>query len=98
MIIIPIYSYIRGCKAITGAIRHYKILSLTRRGIWFYYKGDEVLWRWWWNRQPKQPKNYIVPQQGKYVSTLCEGCFNSLLEMDNFWKQYQDYCNIEERK
>jgi len=65
-----------------------KTFEITKSGIWFYYKGDIVLWRWWWRRNPPQPKNYIMKQQGKYVSTLCGSCFNSLKEMDNFWDEY----------
>jgi len=38
-----------------------------------------------------------MPQQGKYVSTSCESCFNSLKEIDNFWKRYNQYC-IEEQE
>jgi len=74
----------------------YRILCITRftkDGIWFPYKGDEVLWRWWWDRNPPQKvgnTTYLMPQQGKYVSLLCEGCFNSLKEMDEFWKEYEE--------
>jgi len=71
--------------------RKIKTFQITKAGIWFYYKGDTVLWRWWWRRNSVQPPNYIVPQQGKYVSTLCESCFNSLKEMDNFWDEYRQY-------
>lgn len=94
-IYIPIDKLFKFVKVVINAVKHHRSLSLTRRGIWFWYKGDKVLWRWWYCRNPKQPKNYLMPQQGKYVSTLCEGCFNSLREMDRFWKQYKDYCEQE---
>lgn len=79
-----------------------KYTTMTKHGIWFLYKEDEILWRWWWLRNPPQPSNNLLRQQGKYVSLFCEGCFNSLKDMDDFWTKYNDYhtmrrCKMESR-
>ena len=77
--------------------RKIKTFEITKSGVWFYYKGDTVLWRWWWRRNPPQPRNCVMRQQGKYVSSLCESCFNSLKEIDNFWEEYRQYCAEEQK-
>ena len=52
-------------------------LLIDRNGIWWYHKGDEVLWIYPWRR-----RGY------KYVSLMCEGCFQSIDELDKFWDEY----------
>ena len=50
-------------------------------GIWFPYKGDEVLYLWPWKRNKNNKK---------FVSLLCCGEFDSLKEIDRFWKEYYE--------
>lgn len=52
-------------------------LSITKDGVWFPYDGDVVLYVWPWKRTTY-----------KYVSLLCEGTFNSLEEINEFWAAY----------
>ncbi len=53
-------------------------------GIWFSYRGDEVLWLWPWRREGR----------GAYVSVCASGNaefgdvhFSSLKEMDEYWSE-----------
>ena len=66
---------------------NYLPLSIDKKGIWFWYKGDEVY--------------YLFKKKGdyRYVSLLCEGYFESLKEMDEFWDEYVEACRkgIKER-
>ena len=57
-------------------------ISLDKIGIDFPYKGDTVIWLWPWRRKNTETKFH---KTNKYVSTCCEGYFNSLKEMDQFW-------------
>ncbi len=52
-------------------------------GLWFPYKGDEVLWCWPWRRE----SGY------RYISLMCEGGFNSLKDIDQFWIDYEKACS-----
>lgn len=55
-------------------------------GIWFYYKGDEVLWVFPW----------VKPRGGnRFISLLFEANIGSLKELDNLW---EDYNSMFEKK
>jgi hypothetical protein len=72
---------------------NYLCLKLEKHGIWFWYKGDEVLYLWPWAR-----KNH---GRGKFISLLASGTgewgdaqFHSLKELDEFWEKCST-CNNE---
>jgi hypothetical protein len=57
-----------------------------KHGVWFHYKGDEVLWLFPWRRVGKE----------KFVSLLFSGTgefgdarFNSLRELDLAWDEFE---------
>lgn len=61
----------------------YLVFRLDRSGIWFWRKGDEILYLYPWVRKGK----------GKFVSLLASGTgefgdasFFSLKELDKFWE------------
>lgn len=62
-------------------------MKLGKRGIWFNYNGDELLWLWWWNRH-KLPNG----KKAKYESLLCESSFEDLQEYWMFWGEYAQAC------
>ena len=69
---------------------NYLCLKIVKHGIWFWRKGDEVLYLWPWAR-----KNH---GKGKFVSLLFSGTgewgdatFSSLKELDSQWEEYSNY-------
>jgi hypothetical protein len=54
--------------------------SIDEFGICFDYKGDEVIWLWWWKRE----KN----RMWKFYSIGFNCTFRSLKQIDNLWEQY----------
>jgi len=70
--------------------------TVDRAGIWFPYKGDEVLWTWPWRRDRGDGW-----KGGPFISVGFSGTgefgdarFNSLKELDEMW---DDYFNAEKR-
>lgn len=61
-------------------------LRWIKQGIWFLYKGDEVLYVWPWRR--KEDEGISLTGGHKYLSLFSEGYFGSLREMDEFWDGY----------
>ncbi len=58
------------------------VWHLCTAGLWFPYKGDEVLWCWPWCRESGYP----------FISLGCEGGFHSLKAMDQFWIDFEEAC------
>jgi len=73
--------------------------SIDDSGIWFPYKGDEVLWVWPWKR-----KNRPEDDRGKapFISLNFSGTgewgdarYWTLEELDKHWQEYQDIMNAK---
>ena len=86
---------VMSCKTkLFSIIKKIIMIEITIDGIWFLYKGDEVLYTWPWRRK----SGY------KFISLCCEGGFNSLKEMNNFWTEYavheliEKYCDKDNCK
>lgn len=68
-------------------------ITMDKAGVWFPYKGDEVLWRWPWRRKGLAP----------FTSTAFSGTgewgdarFWSLRELDSQWEAYYTACEAAE--
>ena len=59
-------------------IKKITIVKVCRDGVWFLYRGDEVLYTWAWRRK----SGY------KFISLGCEGGFNRLKDIDRFWLEF----------
>lgn len=64
------------------------LFSQLNSGLWFFYRGDEVLWLWPWQRTI-----------GKWISLYASGtgefgdaAFSSLKDIDQFWDDYSKAC------
>lgn len=71
-------------------------ITIDRGGIWFPYKGDEVLWTWPWSRRERKGDN-----RGKapFISIGFSGNgefgdarFWTLKELDQSWEEYENAC------
>jgi hypothetical protein len=66
---------------------HILAFSINKRGIWFFYKGDEVMYIYPWKRG--------VDKEWKFISLQFSGNgdfgdvkFKSLKDMDKAWDDY----------
>lgn len=60
-----------------------------------YYHGDEIFWIWPWRRDYFKKKY----NNGKpWMSLNCNGSFNSLAEIDEFWNSYWKACEQKDIK
>ncbi len=50
-------------------------LSIDKIGFDFWYRGDNIFWSW---------------KSKKWVSIGCEGVFNTLSDIDQFWIDYKE--------
>ncbi len=57
------------------------LIDFNRLGIDFPYRGDWVIWLWPWAKN----------RTHKYISVCSEGQFNSLLEIREFWDEYENF-------
>ncbi|MEK6882233.1 MAG: hypothetical protein AABY22_21625 [Nanoarchaeota archaeon] len=61
-----------------------------KAGIWFFWKGDEVLWKWPW--YCKNRKHKLVSLELSGTGEFGDACYSSLKELDNAWNEYFDAC------
>jgi len=67
------------------------MITIDRGGIWFPYKGDEVLWTWPWRRKGLAP---FVSVGFSGTGEWGDARFWSLKELDSQWEAY---FNAEEK-
>lgn len=66
--------------------KHHLWFSLDKWGFWFYRKGDDICYVWPWVRHTRDLKGR------RYISLCCNGYFDSLRELDQFWIEYEAAC------
>jgi len=73
-------------------------ITVDRAGIWFPYRGDEVLWTWPWRRREREGDNR---GRAPFISVGFSGNgdfgdarFWTLKEMDKEWDGYFDACEV----
>jgi hypothetical protein len=65
-------------------------VSFDRLGVEFPWKGDTVIWLWWWKRNGL-PKYISGGFSGN--GDFGDARFRTLAEIDKAWDSLGDYCN-----
>lgn len=60
--------------------------SWDSHGVWFPWRGDEVLWTWPWTRKGLPP---LVSLLASGTGEFGDSRFKSLAELDGFWRDYE---------
>jgi len=60
--------------------------EIDRFGIEFPYKGDHIIWSWWWRRHGK-PKYISIGFSGN--GDFGDARFSSLKEIDKMWDEFE---------
>lgn len=64
-------------------------MGIDKDSLSLYYKGDDIFWIWPWRRW------YFIKQYNnhkKFMSLTSLGSFDTLKEIDDFWKEYYEAC------
>ena len=64
--------------------------TIDKYGIWFPYKGDEVMWKWPWRRKhdPRPFVSLVFSGNGEFG----DAAFWSLREIDDMNQMYDEAC------
>lgn len=71
---------------------NYLCLKIVKHGLWFYYKGDEVLYLWPW-RRGETPNLKFISMLFSGNGELWDAKFSSLKEIDKTWEEYVNSLN-----
>lgn len=65
-------------------------LSIDKRGIWLYYKGDEIYYKYYWKRKNKNDKWISLNFSG--TGEWGDAIFSTLESMNEAWNEHFDDC------
>ena len=71
-------------------------LSIQEYGVWFFYKEDEVCYKYSWKRKNKNDKWISLEFSG--TGEFGDMIYPTLKSMDKAWKEYFDDCIIISEK
>ena len=64
--------------------------SVDKFGVEFFYKGDSVIYLWYWRRKDKRLKFISINFSG--TGEFGDSLFASLKDLDEAWKDYEAAC------
>lgn len=65
-------------------------ISIDSLGIWFPYKGDEVVWTWPWRRKGLAP---LISLTMSGTGEWGDARYWTLKELDNVWEMFYKACD-----
>jgi hypothetical protein len=68
--------------------------SIKKHGVWFYRKGDEVMWVFPWKR--KEPNQVFLSMAFTGTGHFGDAYFPTLKSIDETWNDFFEHCQKAE--